>query len=204
VQREITYVGDIGGYQEYPGNNGIAIGVGSANDIYAGAASSFNGYQFDPFAQKGRTPGNIYVTGHRVGKVGPYHTALEYDDGTGVQWISAGPEGTSLEGFEKLVGGVGNESNGLRRTDRPILNKALGVVAPPKGVSAGEYFNTLTTAIGNYSNPVDYDMFPGIFNSYNSNSYVSGLLNATGGTSSVNMSGFVGGGKPLPKEHFGY
>jgi hypothetical protein len=43
VQCEITYVGDIGGYQEYPGNNGIAIGVGSANDIYAGAASAFHG-----------------------------------------------------------------------------------------------------------------------------------------------------------------
>jgi RHS repeat-associated protein len=155
-------------------------------------------------AQKGRTPGKIYVAGHRVGKVGPYHTALEYDDGTGVQWISAGPEGTSLEGFEKLVGGVGNEVNGIRATDAPGLNKTLGVVTPPKGMSAGEYFNTLTTAAGNYSNSVDYDMFPGVSNSYNSNSYVSGLLSATGGASSVNMSGFVGGGKPLPKENFGY
>ena len=149
-------------------------------------------------------PGKIYITGHRVGKVGPYHTAIEYDDGSGAQWISAGPEGTSLEGFEKLVGGVGNAVNGIRPTDAPALNITLGEVTPPSGMSASEYFNVLTTAAANYSNPVDYDMFPGISNSYNSNSYVSGLLNATGGTSSVNMSGFVGGGKPLPKEHFGY
>jgi RHS repeat-associated protein len=193
------------GASDTGGQASANVGVYVMPMIGPGAPSSFNGYQFDPFAQqKGRIPGKVYVTGHRVGTFGPYHTALEYDDGIGVQWISAGPEGTSLEGFEKLVGGVGNESNGLRRTDRPILNKALSVVAPPKGVSAGEYFNTLTTAVGNYSNLVDYDMFPGISNSYNSNSYVSGLLNATGGTSSVNMSGFVGGGKPLPKEHFGY
>jgi len=66
------------------------------------------------------------------------------------------------------------------------------------------YFNVLIEAAGNYTNSVDYDLFPGISNSYNSNSYVSGLLNATGGKSSVNMRNFVGGEKPLPKRYFGY
>lgn len=49
-----------------------------------------------------------------------------------------------------------------------------------------------------------YDLFPAISNGYNSNSYISGLLNATGGVSSMDLSGFVGGGKPLPKGYFGY
>ena len=55
-----------------------------------------------------------------------------------------------------------------------------------------------------YQNNVDYDLFPGIMDSYNSNSYVSGLIKATGGTPSIDMSQFYGGGKPLPAKHFGY
>lgn len=154
--------------------------------------------------QMRRTPENINLTGHRVGRVGPYHTALEYDDGTGVQWISAGSEGVTLEGLDRLVGGVGNELNGIRAADRPTLNKTLGVIIPPVGVSVDEYFNRLKIAVGNYNNRLDYDLFPSISDGYNSNSYLSGLLNATGGQSSVDMSDFVGGGKPLPKQNFGY
>jgi hypothetical protein len=155
-------------------------------------------------AKEGREPGKIYITGHRVGKVGPYHTAIEYDDGTGVQWVSAGPEGRITEGFERLVGGVGNEVNGVRATDRPALNVTLGEVVPPQGVSAGEYFNTLTNAASVYCNCADYDLFPAISNSYNSNSYVSGLIQATGGSTTVDLSGYVGGDKPLPGNYFGY
>jgi len=131
-------------------------------------------------AQNGRAPGKIYVTGHRVGKVGPYHTALEYHDGTLPQWISAGPQGKSVEGFERLVGGVGTERNLVRISDAPKRNRTLGIVTPPKGMTTNGYFNVLIEAAGNYTNSVDYDLFPGISNSYNSNSYVSGLLNATG------------------------
>ena len=155
-------------------------------------------------ASQERGPGKIYVTGHRVGKAGPYHTAIEYDDGTGVQWISAGPEGRTSEGFESLVGGIGSETNGVRATDRPALNITLGEVSPPNGASAGAYFNTLKSAASAYCNCVDYDLFPAISNSYNSNSYVSGLIQATGGSTTVDLSKYVGGGKPLPKSYFGY
>jgi hypothetical protein len=37
---------------------------------------------------------------------------------------------------------------------------------------------------------------------YNSNSYIRGLLDATGGTSTVDLRGFVGGEKPLPAYYF--
>jgi hypothetical protein len=155
-------------------------------------------------AQKARTAGKIHITGHRVGRSGPYHTALEYDDGTGVQWISAGPEGMSAEGFENLVGGVGNMVNGVRPSDAPSNNIVLGIVSPPQGMTPGEYFKVLTSAAGNYTKYVDYDMFPRISNSYNSNSYVAGIVNSTGGKTSIDMSVFVGGEKPLPRQHFGY
>ena len=85
--------------------------------------------------QNSRVPGKVYVTGHRVSKVGPYHTALEYDDGTSPRWISAGPQGKSVEGFERLVGGVGSETNRVRTSDEPKRNRTLGIVTPPPCVS---------------------------------------------------------------------
>ena len=47
-------------------------------ELYKAIAQEEEGSQ-----QPGRAPGQVYVTGHRVGDVGPYHTAVEYDDGTG-------------------------------------------------------------------------------------------------------------------------
>jgi hypothetical protein len=38
--------------------------------------------------------------------------------------------------------------------------------------------------------------------SYNSNSYVRGLIDATGGVTTVNLSSFVGGDKPVPASKF--
>ena len=49
---------------------------------------------------------------------------------------------------------------------------------------------------------MDYDLFPGISDSYNSNSYVHGLIRATGGTSAVDLNGYVGGANPLPSTYF--
>jgi hypothetical protein len=81
VQCEITYVGDIGGYQEYPGNNGLSVGVGPAEDIYAGAASSFNGYQFDPF--------NSWFTGGSTDDSDVGSANSQQTEGPG-KWVNTG------------------------------------------------------------------------------------------------------------------
>jgi RHS repeat-associated protein len=169
----------------------------------------------------GRSLNSIYVTGHRVRGIGPYHTALEFDGGDGVEWISAGFAGYTFEGMDRLVVGVGNLANGMRPTDAPSRNIALGRVIPPMGLSADEYFDRLKEATVRYqqiaagaqpmtgqgadSAPpiVDYDLFPGIANGYNSNSFLHGLLDATGGTTTIDLNDFIGGEKPLPAIYFG-
>ena len=171
----------------------------SMADQYRASQTQMNRYAPIP-----RVPGTIYITGHRVGIFGPYHTAIEYDDGNGARWISGGPEGYGFEGHKYLVGGIGDGINGIRPTDMPALNILIGEVQPPSGMSSGDYFNSLMSAANAYNSSIDYDLFPGISNSYNSNSYVAGLIQATGGASNVNLSDYVGGSKPLPKSNFGY
>jgi hypothetical protein len=123
--------------------------------------------------------------------------------------------------MDRLVVGVGNLANGVRPTDAPSRNIALGRVIPPAGLSADEYFNRLKAAVAYYQSiaagtqpmtgqgadsappVVDYDLIPGIGNGYNSNSFLHGLLDATGGTTTIDMNDFIGGEKPLPAFYFG-
>ena len=151
-----------------------------------------------------REPGRIYVTGHRVGGVGPWHTAIEYQDELGTYWISAGPEGFRPEGYEALVGGVGTYGNGQRPGDLPERNTTLGEVQPPDGVGSDAYFEQLRRGTELYCDCADYDLFPAIGGGYNSNSFVRGLIDATGGRSDFDFSRVVGGERPLPQEYFGY
>jgi RHS repeat-associated protein len=142
-----------------------------------------------------RGPG-LYVTGHGVGVLGPDHLAIEYvpTDGSGASWVSAGPE----DGL--LVSGV----DGARPTDIPSNNFTVGVITPPPGASVSQYYQSILSADSTYCDCVDYDLFPGVADSYNSNSYIHGLINATGGSVSVDLNNFVGGSKPLPPLYFGY
>jgi RHS repeat-associated protein len=161
----------------------------------------------DPVASE-RPPGTIYLTGHRYAEAGPYHTAIEYDagNGKGAVWISAGPQGFSSEGIELLVAAWDNGKLNTRPTDEPDKNVLLGVITPAKGMSAGIYFMHLLNAVNLYmqGSPVEYDAIPEYADGYNSNSFTSGILKASGGTSSLAMSLFVGGSKPVPAAEFGY
>ena len=150
----------------------------------------------------GRQPGIIYVTGHRVNGAGPYHLAIEYRSAGGgvVRWISAGPEG--YPDNETLADGVGTLFNGVRPTDAPSVNETIGIANPPAGMSNDEYFAVLINASNNYDGQLDYDLFPEVGDSYNSNSYVSGIISATGGSTNVDLCGYVGGCKPVPSEYF--
>ena len=151
-----------------------------------------------------REPGRIYITAHRIGLLGPLHTAIEYRDEAAAWWVSAGPEGWSLEGYQALVGGVGTATNGVRETDSPAGNAVLAEVQPPPGMSASAYFARIRTAAAAYCNCADYDLFPGITGGYNSNGYVGGLIEATGGQTTLDFNDLVGGGRPVPPEYFGY
>jgi hypothetical protein len=92
-----------------------------------------------------------------------------------------------------------------RPTDSPANNITLGIVLPPAGMSAEAYFDLLLAADAQYCDCFDYDLFPEALpgEGYNSNSYISGLINATGGTPiQINMDRFFGGSTPLPARAF--
>jgi len=120
-------------------------------------------------------------------------------------WISAGPEGGSL------VSGVGLE----RSTDHPSENYTAGVATPPGGVTPAQFFKSILRLHSVYCNCVDYDVFPEISNSYNSDRFVFGVVYAAGGTAKmrfallpqrpetgfslmISPASFAGGGKPGP------
>ena len=54
-----------------------------------------------------------------------------------------------------------------------------------------------------YANALDYDLFPSFQNSYNSNSYTSGLLDAAGIYKIRPPVSTPGWNDPLPPEYFG-
>ena len=140
-----------------------------------------------------RQAGNVYVTGHKVGGVGPVDTAVEYTDENGrTTVISAG----SKDGL------LYSEADQDGYSDAPAGNFTVDLVNTPDGTTSTQYVQRLLRADSNYSDNVDYDLFPGVQDSYNSNSYLRGLIQATGGSTSVDLGGYVGGSKPLPACHF--
>lgn len=143
------------------------------------------------FRQQTREPGHIYVTGRRVGWIGPIHLAIEYVGASGgSQTLSAGPKD------RLLVSEVGREY------DRPENNFTIGVISPPSGVSVEQYWEGLKAADKYYCDCVYYDVFPAITGSHNSGGYTSGLIYSTGGFASVDLGDYIGGNDPLPDECF--
>lgn len=182
-------------------NNAAFVGIlgnkGLPGELGATGAESAR----DPLLISGlpeliREPGNIYITGHRVAG-GPYHTAIEYvNSNSKSSWLSAGPVGASREGLVSLVGAPN------RPSDRPENNTVFGKVTPPQGMTTSDYFEVLKDKDAFYCDCADYDLFPGLSNGYNSNSYVNSILKSTGGTSTVNLDDFIGGGKIIPGMYF--
>ncbi|MEN8723585.1 MAG: hypothetical protein ABF335_11950 [Alphaproteobacteria bacterium] len=155
-----------------------------------------------------REPGKFYITGHRVGGAGPYHTAIEYTPDTGEpSTFSAAPDLNKGEDYEngtlEKKGILGNlQSNIGREEDSPEINKILGTVQLPEGINAEEYLQNLRQADEAYCDCVDYDFFPEFGDSHNSNSYIRGILEATGAKANIDWDGFVGGRRPVPPEYF--
>jgi hypothetical protein len=143
--------------------------------------------------QTSRVFGTVYVTGHHVFGLGPIHTAIEYTSvALPTTTLSAGPEGT----LPYLV------SRPNRPSDNSALNMVLGTVNDPQSPSAEAFFAELSLADANYDDDLRYALFPVASGAYNSNSYVRGLIEATGGVTTVNLALLVGGDKPVPASKF--
>lgn len=113
--------------------------------------------------------------------------------------ISAGPESGRLYSRPNRSSDLGKQEGSLE-------------FSPPKGMSEFEYFNKVAVADGNYGDKMDYDLLPAregqgsIFvadDGHNSNSFVSGLLGATGveppKIEGINLPGYD---KPVPERCF--
>ena len=92
--------------------------------------------------------------------------------------------------------------SGLNRKSDVSGNFTVDKVKLPPGVTVKQYMQSLLSADRLYCDCVDYDLFPGVANSYNSNSYVRGILKHTGGSTSVDLDRFIGGNDPLPSSYF--
>ncbi len=143
--------------------------------------------------QNPRVFGTVYVTGHRIFAFGPIHSALEYTSVyTPQTTISAGPEGA----LPYLVSRIN------RPSDIAVLNMVLGTVSDPQNPSAESYFAELLGADARYGDDLWYKAIPVLPGQYNSNSYVRGITDATGGIPTINLSILVGGGTPVPMSKF--
>ena len=85
--------------------------------------------------------------------------------------------------------------------DHPALTMQLGAVDAADAPAA--YWSRLLIADSRYDDDLKYDLFPSIGQGgYNSNSYVSGIVQATAGIPTIPMSRFVGGERPVPASEF--
>lgn len=165
------------------GGIGAKIGGGKFAD---GAVTGAFGYLFNE-CQHTRACGSdstkVEVTGNQV-LGGTAHTEIQITGGYDYTILEAGPNTSlKLEGRHNNDANSGDSSNGFRTT-----------LSPPGGMTTGSYATALKGAAGSYMDTLDYS-FPSGFNSnslglsgkgYNSNSYVSGIINKVNG--SVNQS----------------
>jgi hypothetical protein len=146
----------------------------------------------EPDSNAGQPDGDrILLKGRRVLGRGPFHTALEYHGST----VSA-YDSDSRALFDGTLVSQVNWPN-----DHPTLTLRQGYVDGPSVPSI--YWASLLAADGRYDDDLPYDLFPSLGRGgYNSNSFVSGLIQATFGTPTVPMSTFVGGERPVPFSEF--
>lgn len=137
-----------------------------------------------------------------MGGIGPYHLAIEHVAENGDrEWIGAGP------GKGHPVSGVGTQERegqamGERPTDAPKGNITVEHLTPPEGMTDAEFWGEIKQRDGNYRDNIDYDLVPEIQDSYDSNSYTRGLLEASGAIHTVPLDDHVGGSDPLPPWYF--
>ena len=150
-----------------------------------------NADELEPKRESARRPDVVYVTGRKILGFLPRHTALEYGGAT----LSAHDSDETWLGDGRLVSQLNWPS------DNPRLMMTLGTVSSSLGASA--YWARLVSADGAYGDDLPYDAVPSVgHGGYNSNGYTRGLVLATAGVPSIDMSRFVGGERPVPAGEF--
>jgi RHS repeat-associated protein len=101
-----------------------------------------------------------------------------------------------------ITGSADLKSDFNRSLDAPEHSGGITVTLP-KGVSEEQFVDKLIELDSNYQDNADYSFDPDGKSTFNSNSYVSGLLEAAGvDTSKMNVPDAPGFDKPLPKSAF--
>jgi hypothetical protein len=178
---------------------------------------NFNAYaQNNPVMYVDPDGNDITITAHRVGKVGPYHTAVRFTpnnqalyknnpmfkniDTNGNRYVtlSAGP---SFMMGGKLTAEINKE------TDQGFQKYQSGPLPMPGGRSEDQVFGTLLGNFNNFANNLDYSLFPSgavpMFDpNYNSNSFTNGLLQSADFLNYELPITAPGWKEPVPKENF--
>ena len=133
----------------------------------------------------------VLIKGRRVLGQGPFHTALEFRGST----VSAYDSDPRLLFDGNLV----SEVNWPR--DHPSLTLRMGFVDGPSAPLI--YWSSVLLADSRYGDDLPYDLFPSLgVGGYNSNSFVSGLVQATLGRPTIQLETFVGAERPVPSSAF--
>ena len=94
------------------------------------------------------------------------------------------------------------ESNYNRSSDAAEHTGGI-TITPPNGMSENDFVDNLMQLDANYQDNLEYSFDPNGSDTFNSNSYVSGLLNAAGvDMTNIKVPEGQGFDKPVPKEKF--
>ena len=94
------------------------------------------------------------------------------------------------------------ESNYNRWSDAAEHTGGI-TITPPNGMSENDFVDNLMQLDANYQDNLEYSFDPNGSDTFNSNSYVSGLLNAAGvDMTNIKVPEGQGFDKPVPKEKF--
>lgn len=173
--------------------------------------------QNDPINSVDSTGKRYEVTYHQVQAPFPQrHTAIRFTPEAKDQARAAEHpqfKNVDADGNRYIVLSAGPEGGDL--VSRPNRGSDLGIqegsvrFSQPAGMTEIEYFDKLAVADGHYNDSLDYDLFAppdgqNLFdNGYNSNGYVSGLLEATGvEPPKIGGVDLQGHDKPVPKGCF--